>query len=719
MKWKKALTGLLVACLSMNILTGCKNTDETSKQKKVAMGRYVEKNIAMPELVESGEEIAYIMSEYQTGRPELYAYNLKENKTYQYRMKEDETWEKKDPKWLDAVAGELHHVAYDEKGACYPIFAKASEDANEDMDIKVMKVKENQSAQEYMKDDGKAKGADTNTPYAEAVLKEGSLLLLHHESLDVYRDGVYQSSIEAGGKSFSYTNDQIVLTDLKKDCIDFVNPETGNVERQIEFPHIRDEKVIYGKDSKDNVYFVIADGVYRIVKEGSTVEKIMEASKTSLNQPALSPCSLIVNEDAEFYILYEGEQGKRVVKKYYYDSSVPTLPEKSLTIVSLYNSDTIRQVINAYEKEHPDIWVDYQVLLNDDNEELKKEVINQLNTDLIAGNGADLLVLDGLPIDTYIEKEVLKDLSNDLKPYLDEKKLLPNIVEPSKVDGKLYGVPARIGLCYGYGDAQIMKNLDSIESLTDAMSKQSLPLVSEGNMPIQLLAEWMYDYYSYEFVLGKSIDATRLTEYLNCMKQISKNIDALGEEYADVYYGMDAKTLNYIFCDSLYHKKSLMGMCILKDMYDGFEAVYVNDYIKGETTDIHNQYLTLHQIGINSASMQQELAGQFLQMVYSKELQKVHTGDGFPVNVEALEGYEMEDDDYCICSEDYKAVQLKDKTPYQRILDYCAEVEVPIVTDYNVKKAVVEGTVKFLEGEDTVESVVDSIMLQLEIYLKE
>lgn len=43
---------------------------------------------------------------------------------------------------------------------------------------------------------------------------------------------------------------------------------------------------------------------------------------------------------------------------------------------------------------------------------MTEDVIRALNTELLNGKGADVLILDGLPMETYKNKGILADLSS-------------------------------------------------------------------------------------------------------------------------------------------------------------------------------------------------------------------------------------------------------------------------------------------------------------------
>ena len=55
----------------------------------------------------------------------------------------------------------------------------------------------------------------------------------------------------------------------------------------------------------------------------------------------------------------------------------------------------------------------YKVAMGQDAAGTEQDYIKALNTELLAGTGPDVLVLDGLPIASYIQKGVLAELGED------------------------------------------------------------------------------------------------------------------------------------------------------------------------------------------------------------------------------------------------------------------------------------------------------------------
>ena len=81
--------------------------------------------------------------------------------------------------------------------------------------------------------------------------------------------------------------------------------------------------------------------------------------------------------------------------------------------------------------------------------------------------GADVLILDGLPITSYMEKGILMDLS-DLADRLSQKGVLMNVVgNAALLSEKIYAIPARVSLPVIFGEdakADACQNPDAFHS---------------------------------------------------------------------------------------------------------------------------------------------------------------------------------------------------------------------------------------------------------------
>lgn len=98
--------------------------------------------------------------------------------------------------------------------------------------------------------------------------------------------------------------------------------------------------------------------------------------------------------------------------KYAYSADASTVPDKELTVYALEDSSEIRQAISAFQKEHADIYVNLKIGRSGDNAVTADDALRTLNSDIMAGEGPDVIILDGMPVDNYIEKGLLMDISD-------------------------------------------------------------------------------------------------------------------------------------------------------------------------------------------------------------------------------------------------------------------------------------------------------------------
>ena len=239
-----------------------------------------------------------------------------------------------------------------------------------------------------------------------------------HETLRVGTDGKLKGKI--GGSNypaFTYYNSQLAIIDYGSmyggsDSFTLYNTETGEVVQEL------DSKILLGADNNliaigqdGALYMVNANGIYRLVVDGTTWERIVDGNLCSLSMPSMRLSRFIPHGENEFLTIVD-EQEKPVLINYVYSATTPTRPTTELTVATLKKNDTLLQAAGEFRRNHPEVLVTVQTLLEEDGAATSADAIRALNTQLLAGKGPDLLLLDGLPLDSYIEKDVLADLSD-------------------------------------------------------------------------------------------------------------------------------------------------------------------------------------------------------------------------------------------------------------------------------------------------------------------
>ena len=119
------------------------------------------------------------------------------------------------------------------------------------------------------------------------------------------------------------------------------------------------------------------------------------------------------------------------------------------------------------DQQYADIYVNLEIGMTDDNGVTLEDALKTLSTDILAGNGPDVLILDGMPVDSYVEKGILTDISDVVDEVKASDGLVDSIVKDSTKDGKIYAIPTRFLVSFITSDQQTVDAGKSTQALAD------------------------------------------------------------------------------------------------------------------------------------------------------------------------------------------------------------------------------------------------------------
>ena len=249
--------------------------------------------------------------------------------------------------------------------------------------------------------------------------------------------------------------------------------------------------------------------------------------------------------------------GGQTLCRYVYDPAKTV--ENTLTVYSLEESALVRQTIAEWNTLHPETRIEYTVGMTnaEGTGATREDVIRQLNTELLAGTGPDLLILDGLAGDSLIRQGLLTDLTG----LADWSAVRENVRAAYAREDGLYAVPMgmRAYIVGGRPDT-VDDRLLSLSGIADAMEESG-----EANACLAFsgsLYEQIFDLF-----YPASADAiwrdgqfqpdayTRFTEQLNRIARAAgaktiqastsgENPEMEGAANVEFYTGYSAGTLN-------------------------------------------------------------------------------------------------------------------------------------------------------------------------------
>lgn len=743
--------------------TGTSSSGEESAQMDTSMGRYVETELTVPEEM--------LFSDYPDGSIQLLdsgevAVAEKISGIYTSADK-GMTWTRKDTPWFAELmedASYISELALAPNGAAVVIYSEASEDEESSSG-------EYEPRYRYISPDGTAQELtflDQENYIHQFWFGKDSRLYAFALGGKVYEadpeDGSFRMLFESEGLSDSvcftekymivFATRSIMIYDLEKGVL----AEEDSVLNQFIEEEIGDgmgansdgySVVAFGGEQEDVIYLAMDKGLYRHVIGGSAVEQVADGTLTSLGDPQTCLKGLICLPESEFMILYNGMK----LCHYAYDPSIPTVPTEQVSIYSLNENYAVRQAASLFQKAHPDTYVRYEIGMNGDSSMTAEDAIKNLNTRIMSGTGPDLLVLDGLPAESYKEKGVLADVNSTVDGFTGNDALFPNLVDAFRQDGKVYMLPVCFRLPLIEGEEEVIAGVSDLTSLADVMEGlreknpdgNLLGLMTEEEVLYTLglvsAAAWtdesgaidkaaLSDFLEqarriYQAEIA-GVDAATLAAYKDNQERWSPNFAGEGHYYANA----SASALDIAMGEQL------AGVGIISQAdFDfnnvttlaGQEENFAYGVWQGQVRDC---FIPETMVGVCAMSGEKELAMEFFRFLFGRELQDINLGgSGFPVNMASFEtlkenprpddqagGIALSTADGDIFSLDLKWMGEEDFTYLKKQAESAVS---PCIGSGAVVQAVYEIGPKALNGGASVEETVEEIVKKAAIYLAE
>lgn len=501
---------------------------------------------------------------------------------------------------------------------------------------------------------------------------------------------------------------------------------------------------------EQTVYTVGSEGIHRHVIGGNMMEQVVDGSLSMLGNPNYEINSAIRLEGDAFLVLFAS--GKLL--RFTYDPDVSSVPENVLTVYSLREDGNLRQAIAAYQSLHPDVYVSYEIGIADGSAVTREDAIRKLNTEVMAGAGPDLLVLDDLPIRSYAEKGLLLDLTEHLAACSAQEPLFDNIIDALKIEEKAYMVPAVITLPMIAGEKEHVLHITDLSDVADLV--EALREEKPGEDIIGMTgAREVLDRFA---VVSASawtdedgrIDRQALREFLEqCGRIYRAQMDGLDgkvlkkyEERKSAVEALHAGSKRdwwetYALFDLVFGAVSLVSSqadsvdewieTVSIDRALGFEDYQAVER-KGQCSGV---FWPQTLLAVSTASGKRDAALAFLDHFLSAGTQSGYAG--FPVNREAFdllftpqEGYVAEDGGYsylAIVDEDGALMEYTGYWPSDAAIaafrEQVAGLRTAYVPDSVLEEVVFEQGVSYLQGQQPLEQALDEIEKKAAIYMAE
>lgn len=493
-------------------------------------------------------------------------------------------------------------------------------------------------------------------------------------------------------------------------------------------------------EQEGDVYFCNDEGIYHHVLGGSVSEQIVNGSLNSLSNPSFSRKEFGVLPGGDFFI-YGFDSAESVPKllRYTWSADTPAMPDTELRMFALEDSAGLRQAIALYQKDHPDVYVHLELGLTGEDGKTAEDAIRALNTDLLAGNGPDLLVLDGMPVDSYIEKDMLLDIHDVVDEVNGSEGLFENVARAYEQEGAVYAVPTRFSIPIIQTEAQVLETADSLEALADTAER--LQAERGGSVlrsaDAQIITYLLYRMDSANW-MGEDgrIEETAVKNFLTQAARLyaTSGTEASYRTAWSNYDGLPGVKRDGVMSMGLMMKQGgeLIELGNLNSMWEYMEMTSVNHSndekfpYRAMQTGVHAAFIPACQIGVSSKSSAPDKAKELMRELIGARIQA--SGEGFPINKAAFAKMTEENEvqsGLSVSSSDGEggSVSLKMAWPNAKEIKGLSEMlenaDTPALTDHVIEEIVLEQGAACLEGQLSPEAAASNIMQKVKLYLAE
>lgn len=501
-----------------------------------------------------------------------------------------------------------------------------------------------------------------------------------------------------------------------------------------------ESRIVFWKNEDGYLFFTTDEGLYSYVPGGSVTEELVSASKSSFGDPSFVPKALEGTEDGTFYVLGQ-QSGIATLCCFVYDAEAPVQATNLLKIYSLYDDDDLRQMISMFQKSHPETEVSLEIGLTGEDGMTEADALRTLNTEILAGSGPDILRLDGMSLDSYLEKDILMDLSDLLK----ETPTLERITKCYEREGTVRVIPAAFAIPAVYGPRELVSRITDLDSLVDAASRalaennQAHSLMN-GMVP-QMVTDTLYDSCS---AAWKKADGTlnegALESFLEAMGKLYAMDAPLREQYADILKELEGQGDFYTPGEYTGIGGSqdiiMNGMALSAGTLEGMEAWSyalagddrLEDYaLLPLNLQASGVFLPRQLYGVLTSSESGEAAKDFVRFVLDEEAQGNALSVGFPVNQVVFDRQIQEDKTvqttFGSSDENGNYISLAARYPSaaerQQLVSWVNNLTTPALTDRTIRSLITAQAAASMKGSCTVQQAVSQALQSLNFYLSE
>lgn len=570
--------------------------------------------------------------------------------------------------------------------------------------------------------------------------------------VDIYdaNGSVEQSISKNNVYGLATTGDDLVLLQAEK--VSVVDVSTGKELRAAQVEQNYTSQLVGATDG--NIYLVGETGIYKLEPQGNAFVKTSESTGFSIGDPQSGLSAVCALGDGSLVAYFSeggisisggvgystsirlgsGEEQAAQLLAYRYVDTLDLSQRTPFVVTALRDSSKLRKAVSDFQRAHPELDVKLSTQLSEyDYETAVEDAIRTLNTDLLAGKGGDVLILDELPLAKYIERGVLRPL-NDALADID---FLPGILEGSRSsDGNIYAMPAQFSVQTQWGTKEELAGIHDLTSLNTMPLKDFQSALSARTPEAWLRLFYPSSEFAFRDAQGKlHFDTPEFETFLESLYGLyAAQVERVEPQASGATQGLniDISALSAMQTGA----QALFDLQISSTMSApfGYTAAGADENVACSLVPSLSgagvAYTPSMLAGINTLTTQNDLAVEFLRSLYAPALQEMDQADGLPTVAASLEKLisdvkaRNDDSDTVIAmmisnGEDTFSMEQPDNATWDALYALLQQVKQPAIVDETLMRFMVEETASFFEGQGDAQQAALALDQRAAAYLGE
>lgn len=516
----------------------------------------------------------------------------------------------------------------------------------------------------------------------------------------------------------------------------------------------------------DGILYVLTNkGILSCSADGKMQGYIFDLIQSSLTEARIYINDFGVDSNKNFYILavksdLSSEAPANTFFLYKYskagEKTEVNKDKKSLTIAIRYSDGFMQSAISGFQRAHPELNVvikDYSVAITGtstdgpSDDEIKRAAKAQedfrkiTGTELMAGQGPDIIDVMGLPLKNYMDKNVLADLSDLMKndKAFDANGYLTNILDACKYKDKLCIMPVNFTFTLMAANKGMMDrekiSFDSTkwtwedfisiaEKITKHKSKDgkteqyALPKTSASEIFGYLFNDEITRFIDTENKTSK-FDSKEFIDILKTAKDIyDKGYCSPELDITALYKFTDPGSIGFMSCFLMTYQSVIQQQAL----FNGEIQLLDMPSMTG-TGGSNKSFTPGSAFAINNSSKSKAEAWEFMKYLISEEVQSNPEMYSFPINKAALKQKAKTElaENYMYKSfqtqgREVKALTQADVDQMDKLI---SQLKVMPYMDTQALEIVFESITGFLSGKGSAEETAKQVQNKVNIYLNE